>query len=280
MKIAIKYYKGCHILDKADEIIIKYTHKTSQLIDFVQKWENKRIIVDISELNDIEDNVSIFKEAFDAHNEIAIMALYGQKIEKITAMHIPFFFADGVKTIDDFIAQVNLGVSDIYLLNELCFDIVKYAKICREKGIKIRVYPNVAQTQTKFDIDSFKQFFIRPDDVDIYEDYIDIFEFFGPLDRQPVLYKIYTDKEWLGDLKDIIIGLKIKVDNKTIIPYFARARLDCQKNCAFNKCTVCDAIASLAATLKDQSLGINKDEYKANETTVQNESAAVVDDNV
>ena len=59
MKFAIKFYKGCRVLENADEIIIKYTKKTSKLIDFVQEWESHRIIVDVTELDNIEDNYSV-----------------------------------------------------------------------------------------------------------------------------------------------------------------------------------------------------------------------------
>ena len=43
-------------------------------------------------------------------------------------------------------------------------------------------------------MNTFQQFYIRPDAVQLYEEFVDVFEFFGPLDKQPVLYDIYYDE--------------------------------------------------------------------------------------
>lgn len=57
---------------------------------------------------------------------------------------------------------------------------------------------------------SIKTFFIRPEDLDIYEKYINTFEFFTDEKdavRLNSLYKIYTkDRLWYGLLKDLIVG--------------------------------------------------------------------------
>lgn len=275
MKYSIKFYKGCRTLERADEIIIKYDKKSAGLLDFVQKWnEDQRIIVDITELEDIESNLDIFAAAAGIHPEFAVMLHSTQNYEPIAALKLPFFFIDGVNCYDDLVGQITLGVSDVYILNELCFNLDEISKYCHENKVQIRVYPNVAQSASNFAVDEFKKFFIRPDDISFYEEYIDVIEFFGPLDKQPVLYDIYTDERWIGNLNDVILGLTKEIDNKTVVPYFGEARQKCRKRCIFGRCDICGSVEALAATLKDKELGLIKSKAKH----IENENAETVEE--
>ena len=59
------------------------------------------------------------------------------------------------------------------------------------KNIQIRVFPNVAQSRSE--IPAIKQFFIRPEDLNAYEPYVDIYEFYrvNSSINTDVLYEIY-----------------------------------------------------------------------------------------
>jgi len=285
MKFAIKFYQGCRALTKADEIIIRYNEKSARLIDFVQKWHiNQRIIIDITELETpIEDCIEIFKESHKAHNNFAILMTYEQDFKIIAEADIPFFFIDGVDNYDDLASQIRLGVSDVYILNELGFNIEKISTFCHDNNVQVRVYPNVCQTNSKFDTNTFAQFFIRPDAVKLYDEYIDVFEFFGPLDKQAVLFDIYRDERWLGDLNELILGLNIKVDNQTIMPYFDTMRVRCTKRCNFRKCDICGAVKELGKALEEKNVVLTRKrarhERKFNEKDMWNESAAAFNPN-
>ena len=281
MKFAIKYYRGCRTLSEADEIIIQYNEKNSNLIDFVQKYNyNQRIIVDISNLKNIEDNLKIFETVYSIHSCFAILLRYGQCTADLAEMNIPYFFLDGASTFDEMVGIVNCGVSDIYIINELGFNLKEISKYCHNKNVKIRVYPNVAQTISKFPTKSLTNFFIRPDAIKIYEPYVDVFEFFGPLDRQPALFDIYKDERWLGQLDDVIIDLKENIDNRTIVPYFDTIRANCKKICNLEKCDVCKAVENFGKTLETKEIGIKREkaehdrnEYKINENSMSTNSS-------
>ena len=267
MKFAIKFYQGCRSLSQADEIIIQYKVKSPNLIKFAQGMkENQRLIVNIVELDNIEENLSIFEATYKAHPAMAILLSQKQNLADIADMNIPFFFIEGASCLDDILGMAHLGVSDIYIMNELGFNIVKVSKYCHKNGISVRVYPNVAQSSTKFDINSLTKFYIRPDAVQIYEPYIDVMEFFGPLDRQPVLYDIYRDERWLGVLDDVIIGLNKRIDNQTIVPYFDVVRLSCKKVCGVEKCSMCIQAESFGKTLKTKEIGIRKRKASHNDS--------------
>ena len=283
MKFAIKFYQGCRTLQKADEIIIKYNEKSASLIDFVQKWEeHQRIIVDITELETpIEECLTIFEEARKLHKEFAVLLSYNQDYVDLAEMNIPFFFIEGVSCFDDLANQIQLGVSDVYIINELGFNLEKISELCHKNNVQVRVYPNVAQSGSKLNMNTFQQFYIRPDAVQLYEEFVDVFEFFGPLDRQPVLYDIYYDERWLGNLNEVILGLNKVVNNQTIMPYFDTSRIRCNKRCNFGKCDICGAVENLGKALEEKGVGLTRkrathDERDIDEKNMWNEPAAII----
>jgi hypothetical protein len=259
MYFAILYYKDCRVLPYADEIIIQYKEKTVNLIDFVQKYnESQRIVIDITQLKDIEENLDIFKAAWKVHPQFAVLLSREQNYVDIAEMGIPFFFIEGASCMDDLLGIVHLGVSDVYIVNELGFDLERVSSYCHSLNIKVRVYPNVAQSSTKFNINNLTKFFIRPDAMKLYSKFIDVIEFFGPLDKQPVLFDIYTDERWLGNLSEIIIGLKEPIDNQTLVPYFDAVRTNCRKICAIEKCNTCNAARDFGKALETKDVGIRR----------------------
>jgi hypothetical protein len=127
-----------------------------------------------------------------------------------------------------------------------------------------------------------EKFFIRPDDVELYEDYVDTLEFVGPGDRLSVLYEIYTSGKWLGDLKELIMGFKeeLPFPNTGVAPYFGQQRIKCKHRCMINQCELCDEIRTVAEMMKDNGLELRRtkekdkvDEFKINEETSDNGSS-------
>ena len=134
------------------------------------------------------------------------------------------------------------------------------AKVAHENGVRIRIYPNVAQSQWK-DTPDFKKFWIRPEDIHLYDGIVDVCEFFGEPKHIPILLKIYKeDKKWLGALKDLIIGLHTTIDNRLInFEFFGEGRINCGKKCLKgNACRRCDRVVELAKTLEKVNLTIEE----------------------
>ena len=260
MKYSIKFYKGCRMLSKADEIIIPYTEKNPQLLKFAKKYKKARIVADCTSLAEEEflNSIDIFKLA-SKDGEFAVMLNYSQKsvLHDLDESNVKYFFADRVNTIDKLTGFIKLGVSDVYITDELGFYLAEIAQRCHDNNVNIRVYPNVAQSSSEIPGDTFKYFYIRPEAIPQYESYVDYLEFFGPLDRQSVLFKIYKEQQWLGSLNTLIIGLDTEIPNICIVPYFDSARTNCKKRCSTNQsCEVCSNIKSLAKVLEQKDFGI------------------------
>jgi len=145
--------------------------------------------------------------AYEKGYNIAII-LPGQKSQKITS--VPFYFSIPAYTWDQFLTYISIGVSDIFISGDLAFELDKISPIAKEKNIRIRCYANIVQVDNNLNKynDGFKQFFIRPEDIDIYGEYVDVIEFYNSIERQNTLYEIYfKDKEWNGKLREIIQGM-------------------------------------------------------------------------
>ena len=268
MKYAIRYYRECRVLDQVDEIIIKYKDVNEDLIKFVQSrpdWQ--RVIVDILELPPEQEkkSIEIFAAAVTAHPNFAVMTFFDEEdrnyIEDLEKAGIPYFFRDGVGTLDNFMFFTQFNVTDICIIGELGFCLDKVSSICKQKNIKVRVFPCYATTSSLHQSCNFKSFFIRPDDINAYEKYVDVFDLgflYMAESKQAVLFDVYKSGKWLGDLNEIIEHLNCDIDNTTILPNLGKMRATCEKRCVFDRCNFCDRISEVAELMRERDLGLRK----------------------
>lgn len=155
---------------------------------------------------------------------------------------------------DELLGFCDLGVSDVFISGELGFDLKRVSEVVHEKGIQIRAYPNVCQSAWGINEDGFKSFYIRPEDIDTYGQYIDIIEFQDFEGRQNILYETYFhSKEWNGNIQELIHGLKKRVNGYYILgSEFGNRRAKCQRKCLKGErgCHLCDSLVELAETIE------------------------------
>lgn len=200
--------------------------------------------------NDIELLIAIYEKY---KYNIAIILPDQWHVNRLTEVGIPFYFSTPVLTWDQLNNYLEAGVSDVIISGELGFDLSRIRFLTNQKNVQIRSYVNIAQSSAWINGVGFKDFFIRPEDIDIYSEYIDIIEFYDSVDKQNVLYEIYfKDKEWNGKLREIIQGLKSDINNYYILgSEFGRRRTQCQKKCIKGEnCKLCDKLMELADTLE------------------------------
>lgn len=273
MKYCINYSNKSHIIDKVDEILIRYDkNKILELFtQFIPAHLNQRVIVQLIEednidtiVNNLKKIISIYNENKDIKFDIQL-PFYNQKfIEELKDTNLKYFFKAAANSWDKFTGLISQNVSDIYITDELAFELDKVAEIAHKNNIKVRIYPNVAQSRWDKLSDILK-FFIRPEDIEIYEPYVDVCEFYGDKAQQiDTYYKIYQeDKKWFGDLQEIIIGLDSKIDSRYIIPRFAEKRIKCGKDCLKGgKCEMCKRILDLSEQLENAHLIVQIDKEK------------------
>ena len=270
MKYCLRYQKyNTKLMKKIDEILITYNKTDTTLLDFLEKYNDKRIIIAINDFNSFKETneINIFKSIKEAYPQYNFVLRFSEideeTLEIVKKYSIPFFMRKFVNDWDTFIGFINLGVSDIYIVETLGFEINKCGEIAHQNNINIRVFPNVAQSQYKNTPD-IKKFFIRPEDTIEYESYVDVYEFICDIEQEETMYNIYNkDKKWFGELKEIIVGFNDDLDGRYIIPRFAQARISCGKKCLKNGlCNTCQTVKDLSNTLKEHDIVVYTDKIK------------------
>lgn len=255
MKYGMIYFNTSRHLNDFDEIILKYDHKTMNIVPHAQDnyRQEQRVILNVQQLpdEDFEESFIYMRAAAQAHPEIALMGTISQ-LPRLKESGLKFFFAEVVDSWDKLNGFIQLGVSDVYVGNEFAFNMEDISAVCKQTNVNIRVFANVAQTSFPVVENTMAQFFIRPEDLAMYDDLVDVIEFYGPIDRQDILYEIYTKGKWIGNLGELIIGVKEDINNTLITPIFGTLRRSCGKRCAYSKsCNICPRFVSIQRTLEE-----------------------------
>lgn len=261
MKYCLDYIKNkSPLMKKVNEITIYYNPTDTTLVDFLLLYKEKRINILIEDLEEFcETELSKIQAIKEKYPDLQIylkIGSYNQELlDKIKETGFPFFIYRFANNWEVFNGLIDLGVSDIYVVESLGFELEACSKIAHNKGIQIRVFPNIAQSSWT-NTEALKKFFIRPEDVKLYEPYVDVMEFITESEKAEVYYEVYAEKhQWFGPLNEIIRDLKSDIDNRYIVPRFAKNRINCGKRCQKGgHCRICESIEELANTLKEKEI--------------------------
>ena len=272
MKYCLNYANSSKkMIKEAEEINIIYNKNDIELPAFIEKHAEKRINLIIEHPEGNFDNFEIKKiqaiaEKYpEANIHICLYSLQkaaamdNSIVAQMNSVMLPWFTGYIATTWDALHYLISLGVSDIYIAEDLGFELPKVSKICKKAGVAIRVIPNVAQSSIN-NAPDLKKFFIRPEDIDLYAEYIDTIEFWGELTQQDTFYKIYkTMKCWVGNLKEIIFSFNLDFDNHRILPEFGKARLNCGKGCLKGQpCSICNTIYDISKQMEKHDIIVVK----------------------
>lgn len=263
MKYCLDYYKICRYTNKCDQLNFTYNKRDEALLSFLQEHANQRINLVIKD-EDIDNFIETqeYKVLEAIYQQAPNFVLRFYENQKASVIHeklanllpdltIPYYFGHIITNWDEFYYFINLGICDIILGEEICFELDKAAAIAHAKNILIHIFPNVAQSPIS-QTPALYKFFVRPEDTKLYEQYVDVFEFWGDAKKLSAYYKIYAlSGRWLGNLNYIIISLHHDIPNDLILPQFAQSRISCGKECLKGgKCRICNQIDSIAHNLQ------------------------------
>ena len=257
----LNYYPSQKYFQNVDELKIKYRRADRTLPDFLEKYKDKSIVIDVSDSFEDIDAI-LLKELNEKYNNIKIIFdFYNEDfLTRAKNYNIPFFFINPVTTIDQLHGFLNFHPTDMYICEELGFSLDKIGKLLHDNNIKVRVYPNICQSSFS-KTPSIKTFFIRPEDISVYSAFVDVFELIADEKRQQVLFKIYQQGKWFGKIKDLIPTYKGELDSKYILSSFGEIRCKCGKRCMYKpeSCSICDRFLELADTLKENNIIVRKE---------------------
>lgn len=267
MKYSFRYCNSIkQHLKAADEITIIYDRQDTALLDFLAEYNGQRIILVVEKVKDFEIHQEWKKldAIHEKYPEYDIQVCFGQEapIEEVAAitanLSLPWFSTKPLVTWDQLHYYLGLGVAQVYIAEDLGFELEKVAALCRKYNAEIRVFPNVGQASIK-QAPALTKFFIRPEDVDAYEPYIDTFEFWCEDAQQFIYRKIYENRLWYGELREIIKDFNSDIDSKRMMPLFGATRVNCGKRCLKGgHCNICGKIYDISKALEQSNMIITK----------------------
>ena len=178
MKTCIEWRKSFKHFDQVDEYNIKYKpDKNEKLLDFLEHYaKNKRVNI---YTEPIESNIEVLTaiQQTGKYNTAIVIDESPLRLDKKTQKFLidnqcKYYFYHLYSTWDGFNQMLELKVSDIFISGELGFDL-KRVRACAGKNVQLRSFVNVSQIHFG---DTFRGFFIRPEDINTYSEYIDVFE--------------------------------------------------------------------------------------------------------
>lgn len=265
MRYAIVYTDTFRHFDVIDEVIFEYKNAPEQLlINITNNLKNpeQTALISLNYLNEEQFELAIphILKIKQEHPNMKIIIDFREHKKYISILQekeIDFFFSDFARNLTMLAAMKRLGASEAYIAEDLGFYLHKLQKF-RDNKFKFRVWPDIAQTisGTKDVFHSLTQFFIRPEDITFYEDFIDTVEFMRLGTKVNTIYEIYQQGQWLGNLDMIILDLETSIDNKTITPYFGKQRSHCEKRCLWSACDICGRTQELGEALEKNDIAI------------------------
>lgn len=281
MKYCVTWSPTFRHLKEVDEIIYNgWTGQDTLLPSFEDRInkEKQKIILNLNWAWTDEDEekaiIYINKAQKEGYNIAVQIPEDRELVHKLREANIPYMFYKYAGSLDRAYTQAMMGVSDIYVTEDLGFRIKDLQYIREQFGVKFRIIPNIAQIGgfTK-EIDPMLKFWVRPEDTEIYEPYVDVFELWGTSDRLSVVYEIYKDRRWFGDLNDIILDFDCDtVPNGSMPPHIGPQRLNCKHYCLLGKCNLCPQLAKTARKMEEVGIEILKDKYKPEKTKEEKEA--------
>ena len=276
MKYCLHYTNICTKLNKADEISIKYIEDKG-LVDFMKKFSSQRIILRVDtwnfSQNEVRKLIAIRKQYPEYNFTVALNNLDKDIVPVFQKENIPFFEDEPCQDWETFNLLLEIGVSDVDISGPLAFEMSKVKRVLNSfnRKVVIRATPNKV-VKFREGTDDLVGFYIRPEDVEMYEDFIDVLEFEG-LEHQDAFFSIYAEnKSFIGNLNQCIYNFKKPIDNKGLITLFGERRRDCGRQClSGGRCNRCYTLADLAKPMGERARDKILETIKKEQEKLKNE---------
>lgn len=194
------------------------------------------IVIFVDYVNNIEwAKIDIYKDILN----ITFAIQHYDHYEEIAAKGYKFFWSYPITSYWELNRIVKTGVSQVVLGAPLYFALPKVRKLIGE-DIEIRLYANICYDGYIPCDDGVTGTYIRPEDVETYEAYIQHICFITDgLQKERTLVKIYKEHYWPGNLNLLLTNLGYDIDNRAFSSIFAERRTHCGHICQEGRCSFC-----------------------------------------
>lgn len=246
MKYCLSSRQHKEYLEKADEIMVNWRDRRV-IPDLAEKYPQATVILraPVEESQEVESWNEIKEYKILCRDKFIFCFRKIEEAAKCKEIGVEFYWGFPVNNYEDLRALRDLGVCYVRAEGPLFFDLATVKTF----GVPVRCVANVATENYFVPHDGIPTAWIRPEDVDLYSEYVDAIEFEDcDINKEQALYRIYAEqKEWPGELKTIISNLRFEGTNRMIPPEFGERRLDCKQKCLTSRrCKICYTLMKLA----------------------------------
>lgn len=243
MKYCVSSQHDNSVLDKVDEIRIPPIHYR-RVQELCEKYPDKTIIIQIPSLEDIKFTVDeLAKVKGNTHVVCELEFLNKHFIERLKAAEIGFYYAYPVATYYEMQGLINMGAEYVSIAPPLSFEMHLLEKV----KCKLRMNPAVVYKGAVPGINPLHGQWVRPEDVEYYEN-VYVFDFFeDDLRREAYMLGLYQKGEYTGNLNLLFPQLDDygKVYN-ALIPGIGQRRAVCGQRCEkLHDCQFCERMVRL-----------------------------------
>lgn len=250
MRVCLSNRNTIEYLRKADEIKVRF-YDYKAVPDYFEDYPDKNIILDLN----VEQGFDPSDESI--WNELRSFSVLGQgkficcvedlfQMEKCKELDIKFYYGYPVNSFYELNALVLCGVCYVRVAPPLSHSLDKVARF----NIPVRAVPNVCYQGYLPHENGIHGQWIRPEDLTLYNKYIDIIEFedCDRIEKEQALYRIYMEEhEWPGDFDMLYTNFNYKGVNRMLDSDLALRRMTCGQTCeAGGFCRLCDRYIDLA----------------------------------
>lgn len=236
MKFALRSRQNDAYLQKADEILVDFRDR-KQIPELAEKYPGKTVIL-IQHYGEELDIKELVNYKILTQDNFIVCLTNLKYVEELKTQNIPWYWGYPISTYYQLWALKEMGACYAKLDAPIFFDMPGVKKV----DIPIRVVPNVAYSDGLERVDGVCGTWIRPEDVEAYDEYVDVMEFEDCDQRkEQAMYRIYAeDHNWPTDLGLLITNFNHTGVNRLIHTDFSRQRLNCRQLCQEgNGCMLC-----------------------------------------
>lgn len=245
-------------LKKVDEIRVKY-NKLESILDLFEINREATFVLTITSQEDKSkikwDKIEQFNTM--TQNKLIIETDSFDIMDACKALNIKFFYGIPVNSFSEVRALMDYGCSDVKIDAPLTHMLDKFEDL----DITVRMSPNIAYYAFIPRKDGVCGSWVRPEDTELYEQYVDVFEFEDcDAKKEQALYRIYAEqKSWAGSLNTLITNLNFEGLNRLIHPELSEKRAFCGQKCMSGvNCKICYRMLNLANPDRLEVLKYNK----------------------
>lgn len=247
MKYSVSSRQQPEYLQKCDEIKVMWNDRNI-IFDLTEKYPGKTINLCRYLIHSNEDDIDwseIKKFKTLARDNFVFGLTYIDEMIACKTHDIAFYYLEPIRSFRELQGLKLFGAKWAFIDAPLFFQMDKV----RAVGLPVRVTANISIREAFPYVDGVPGPWIRPEDVEAYEPYVDTIEFSRVnLDQERALFRIYAEqKKWPGELGLIVQDINYLGTNRMIPPDLVEKRLNCGQKCMENgNCRLCWRVLDLA----------------------------------